>query len=328
MNSIHLSVACGPYDRMSGVADGRVRIEGVDPTYIAIKSGPEIFARMIKGHEFDVSEMSASTYLSARTGGNFPFVAIPVFPSKVFRHGYIFVNKNSGIERPADLIGRRVGMMGYRQTAAVWIRGMLQEEYRVDLRSIHWLEGGSDAPFSGGGKEVKLPQGIAIETIAEEVAMSDLLVAGEIDAMLGARYPAAFGKNRNIVRLFPNYRDVERDYFRRTGIFPIMHTLVIREELCEKHRWLASSLFKAFTEAKNLAYREMRFSGAMKYALPWLLNDLEEIDEFFGGDPFCYGLDENRASLSALARYLYDQGFVDRPIDIDAIFAPVAYNNA
>jgi len=323
MSNIPVSIACGPYDRMAAIADGRVKIEGVDATYIAIQSGPEIFRRMIKNQEFDISEMSASTYLSARTKGGFPFVAIPVFPSKVFRHGYVFINKRSGIEKPADLAGRRVGMMGYQQTAAVWIRGMLQEDYGVDLRSVQWLDGGSDAPFSGGGKDVEIPQGITIEVVPNNIAMSDLLAAGEIDAMLGARRPASFGKSPNVVRLFPNYRGVERDYYRRTGIFPIMHTLVIREELHAKHPWLASSLFKAFTQAKAAADRDMRFSGAVKYALPWLLDDIDEIDELFGGDPFCYGLEENRASLEALARYLRDQGFVGRTINIDNIFAPI-----
>lgn len=323
MPNLPLTIACGPYDRMDGIANGTVRVEGVDATYISIKSGPEIFSRMIKGREFDVSEMSASTYLSARTRGGFPFVGIPVFPSKVFRHGYIFINKNSGIQKPSDLVGRRVGMMGYRQTAAVWIRGLLKQDYGIDLRSIHWLEGGSDAPFSGGGKDVKIPEGITVEVIPDDVAMSDLLAKGEIDAMLGARHPAAFGRNPDVVRLFPNYREVERDYYRRTGIFPIMHTIVIREELYEQHRWLASSLFKAFTAAKELAYREMRFTGAMKYALPWLHNDLDEINEIFGGDPFAYGIEANRASLSALAEYLLDQGFVQKPINIDTVFAPV-----
>ena len=323
MPNLPLSIACGPYDRMAAIADGRVKIEGVDATYIAIQSGPEIFRRMIKNHEFDVSEMSASTYLSARSKGGFPFIAIPVFPSKVFRHSYVFINKTSGIEKPSDLAGRRVGMMGYQQTAAVWIRGMLQEDYGLDLRSVRWLDGGSDAPFSGGGKEVKIPHGINIEVIPDHIAMSELLATGEINAMLGARHPASFGKSPDIVRLFPNYREVERDYFRRTAIFPIMHTLVIREALHEEHSWLASSLFKAFTQAKAAADRDMRFSGAMKYALPWLHNDIDEIDALFGGDPFCYGLDENRTSLAALARYLHDQGFVDRTIDIDKIFAPI-----
>lgn len=156
MPDLPLSIACGPYDRMAAIADGRVKIEGVDAIYIAGQSGPEIFRRMIKNHEFDVSEMSASTYLSARTKGGFPFVAIPVFPSKLFRHSYVFINQKSGIEKPIDLAGRRVGMMGYQQTAAVWIRGMLQEDYGLDLRSVHWLDGGSDAPFSGGGKDVKI----------------------------------------------------------------------------------------------------------------------------------------------------------------------------
>jgi 4,5-dihydroxyphthalate decarboxylase len=321
--NLPLTIACGPYDRMNAIADGTVKIEGVDATYISIKSGPEIFSRMIKGREFDVSEMSASTYLSARTRGDFPFVGIPVFPSKVFRHGFIFINKNSGIQKPADLNGRRVGMMGYGQTAAVWIRGMLQDEYGIDLRSIHWFDGGSDAPFSGGGKDIKIPDGVVIKRVPDNVAMSDLLARGEIDALLGARHPASFKKSADVVRLFSNYRAVEADYFRRTGIFPTMHTVVIREEHHLKYRWLASSLFKAFTQAKNIADQDMRFSGAMRYALPWLHQDIDEIDEVFGGDPFCYGLDANRAALTTLARYLEEQGFVDRRIDIDAIFAPV-----
>jgi len=320
--NLPLTIACGPYDRMNGIADGRVQVEGIDPTYVSIKSGLEIFARMIKNKEFDVSEMSASTYMSARTRGGFPFIAIPVFPSKSFRHSFIFINKKSGIQKPADLAGRRVGMMGYGQTASVWIRGMLQDDFGLDLRQVRWLEGGSDAPYNAG-KNVTIPEGIKIEVIPDTMAMSDLLARGEIDAMFGARHPASFRKNPDVVRLFPNYREVERDYFRRTGIFPIMHTVVIREELYERHRWIAASLYKAFVEAKQLADRDMRFSGAMRYALPWLAQDIDEIDELFSGDPFCYGVEANRTSLSALARYLQDQGFIDRPIDVDALFAPI-----
>ncbi len=322
MPNLPLTIACGPYDRMGGIADGRVQVEGIEPIYVSIKSGPEIFARMIKNKEFDVSEMSASTYMSARTRGDFPFVAIPVFPSKSFRHSFIFINKKSGIRVPSDLMGRRVGMMGYGQTAAVWIRGMLEEDFGIDLRKVSWLEGGSDAPYVAG-KNITLPAGINIEVIPDTVAMSDLLSRGEIDAMFGARHPASFGKTPDVIRLFPNYREIEQDYFRRTGIFPIMHTIVIREELYERHRWIAASLYKAFEEAKRLADRDMRFSGAMRYALPWLAHDIDEIDDLFNGDPFCYGVGANRASLSALARYLRNQGFIDRPIDVDAIFAPV-----
>lgn len=322
MPNLPLTIACGPYDRMGGIADGRVQVEGIKPIYVSIKSGPEIFARMIKNKEFDVSEMSASTYMSARTRGDFPFVAIPVFPSKSFRHSFIFINKKSGIRVPSDLMGRRVGMMGYGQTAAVWIRGMLEEDFGIDLRKVSWLEGGSDAPYVAG-KNITLPAGINIEVIPDTVAMSDLLSRGEIDAMFGARHPASFGKTPDVIRLFPNYREIEQDYFRRTGIFPIMHTIVIREELYERHRWIAASLYKAFEEAKRLADRDMRFSGAMRYALPWLAHDIDEIDDLFNGDPFCYGVGANRASLSALARYLRNQGFIDRPIDVDAIFAPV-----
>jgi 4,5-dihydroxyphthalate decarboxylase len=327
MHRLPLTIACGPYDRMDAIANGRVQIEGIEPFYVSIKSGPEIFARMIKNKEFDVSEMSASTYLAARARGGFPFIAIPVFPSKAFRHSFVFVNRKAGIQKPTDLIGRRVGMMGYGQTAAVWIRGMLQDDFGIDLRKIHWLDGGRDVPFVAE-KNVKIPAGIKIEMINSRMSMSELLASGEIDAMLGARHPTTFGKSPDVVRLFPNYREVECDYFRRTSIFPIMHTVVIREEIYERHRWIAASLYKGFVEAKCVADQDMRFSGALRYALPWLSYDIDEIDGLFDGDPFSYGVAKNQASLAALARYLHEQGFIDRPIDAQAMFAPIEAHHA
>ena len=320
MANVPLTIACGPYDRMDGIRSGEVQIEGINPTYVAIQSPVEIFARMIRQNAFDVSEMSLTTFMSARSRNEFPFVGIPVFPSRVFRHGFIFVNTRSGIKEPRDLQGRRIGVQGYMQTAAVWIRGILGDEYGVDLAAVRWVDGG------GSQIEKSIP-GVQIERAAGMPALSEMLAQGKIDAFMGANAPASFGKSPEVARLFPGYREVERDYFARTGIFPIMHTMVIREGLHQERPWIAESLFKAFTESKRLALRSMRFSGAMRYMLPWLYDDLDEIDRLFGRDPFPYGLEPNRNNLETIARYLLEQGFVERKIDIDGIFAPIVWKH-
>ena len=325
MANVPLTIACGPYDRMEGIRSGEVQIEGIDPTYVAIQFPPAIFTRMIKQNAFDVAEMSATTYLSLRPGGRFPFVAIPVFPSRVFRHGFIYINTRAGIKSPKDLEGKRIGSFGYGQTAAVWIRGILKDEYGVDLSAVRWFEIGEDpvkkAPDHGKVPERRVP--VTIEWVGQPASMSDLLAQGKIDALIGAQAPAALGRNPEVARLFPDYRDVERDYYRRTKIFPIMHIMVIRESLHQEKPWIAESLFKAFNASKQLAIRNMRFSGAMRYMLPWLYDDLDEIDRTFGRDPWEYGLAPNRANLEALSRYLHEQGFVDHAIDIDKLFVPM-----
>jgi len=324
MANISLTIACGPYDRMEGIRTGAVQVEGIDVTYLAISSPPEIFARMMKSAEFDVSEMSLSSYLSNRVRDKFPFVALPVFPSRVFRHGNIFVNRHAGIVTPQDLKGRRVGTFGYRQTASVWIRGILQDEYGVDPTSLVWVEGGLDTPWQGDSckDEHPIPR-VKFERAAEGANLSKMLASGEIDALVGARIPPSLDESANVIRLFPDYRRVEREYFERTGHFPIMHTLVVREELYRAKPWIGSSLYKGLQASKELALREMRFSGAMRYMVPWLYHDIEEIDAIFGRDPMPYGLEANRKTLETFAQYLHVQGLVDRPIDVSALFIPV-----
>jgi 4,5-dihydroxyphthalate decarboxylase len=324
MPNLSLTIACGPYDRMEGIRTGAVQIEGIDATYLAIQAPPEIFARMIKTQAFDVSEMSLSSYVSLRTRGEFPFVALPVFPSRVFRHGNIFINRDAGIARPQDLQGKRVGTFGYRQTASVWIRGILSDEYGVEPGSMHWVEGGLDTPWQAdSGRDANPLPGIRYEPAPEQTTLSDMLARGEIDALIGARIPPSLGRSPDVARLFPNYREVERDYFKRTGIFPIMHTLVMREELYRSKPWVGVSLYKALVSSKDLALREMRFSGAMRYMLPWLYDEIEEIDALFGGDPMPYGLEPNRKTLETFARYLVAQGFVQPPVKIDELFVPI-----
>ena len=324
MADLNLTIACGPYDRMEAIHRGEIKPEGINATYVPILSPPEIFARMVKGGAFDVAEMSLSHYFTMKTRDKFPFIALPVFPSRVFRHGFIFINRKSGIAAPKDLEGKRIGVAEYRQTAAVWIRGILTEQYGVDLGGAQWVEGGVNAPRREDGDMDLRPLGaLNIEPIGEGGALSDLLASGDIDALIGARRPVALDQSSDVIRLFPNYREVERDYFRETGMFPIMHTLVMPEKLFQDRPWVAESLYKAFVASKNLALERMRFSGAMRYMTPWLFDDLDEIDALFGGDPFPYGFEANRPTLEAFARYLLDQHFIDAPIELEGLFTPI-----
>lgn len=324
MTRLALSLACGPYDRTEALRLGVVQVEGVDLTYVPIQSPPEIFARMVKANGFDAAEMSTAHYLTLKARGSFPFVAIPVFPSRLFRHGFIFVNRRSGIRAPKDLEGRRIGVQEYRQTAAVWIRGILADEYGVSFGAVRWVEGGVDAPRrADDDMDLRPLAPVALTRAGESETLNGLLVEGRIDALIGARRPSALGVVADVVRLFEDYRAVEREYFIRTGIYPIMHTIVVREDLLARHPWVAESLFKAFVAAKAWALREMRFSGAQRFMLPWLFHEIDEIDRLFHGDPWPYGIEPNRKTLETLMRYLADQRFVDKPVAIDRLFAPI-----
>lgn len=322
MADIKLTIACGPYDRTEALKTGEVKPEGIDLTYIPIQSPPEIFSRMIDFKSFDGSEMSLSQYLQMRANGNDEFTALPIFPSRVFRHSFIFVRNN--INSPKDLEGKTVGVPEYWQTAAVWIRGILQHEYDVDLSKLRWIEGGVDVPLSL--EEINLRKsmpGYRPEMLPLGKCLSDELRQGEIDGCIGARKPSCVDGSNEVRRLFPNYREVEKQYFQKTNIFPIMHTFVIRTDLYKKNPWIAESLYKAFRESKRQSLEKMHFTGTIKYTLPWLFHDLEEVDEIFEGDPWPYGLSKNRHVLDAFATYLYEQHFIKEPIDAAALFAPI-----
>ena len=322
MATLRLSLACGPYDRTEALRDGLVRPEGIDLIYVPIQSPPEIFARMVTNEPFDASEMSCALYLIRKAQGNFPFVGLPVFPSRMFRHGYIFVNASSGIRTPADLKDKRVGVPEYSQTAAVWICGLLQDEYGVAPETIRWYAGGVSAPGRPDAL-VNLPDApVSIERVRDRT-LNDMLVDGKIDALIGARKPSAFGRDPRVQRLFPDYRELEREYYRKTGIFPIMHMVVIRERVYREDPWVAESLYKAFVQAKEWCLAQMRFSSSLRYTLPWLHADLEEMAEVFGPDPWPYGIEPNRKTLSALIRYLVEQRLAPRPVSLEEAFAPL-----
>jgi 4,5-dihydroxyphthalate decarboxylase len=309
---------------MEALALGIIQPEGIDLRYIGIQSPPEIFARMIKTRSFDVAEMSLAHYFISRLRGDFPYVAIPIFPSRVFRHGYIFVNKNAGITTAKDLEGKRIGVQEYRQTAGVWVRGILQHEFGVDLDTVKWVEGGVNEPRApDDDMDLRPVRELNLEIIPGDRTLNDMLEAGEIDAYYGARRPGALDSGENVVRLFPNYRELEKAYYRKTGFHPIMHTAVIREELHQEHPWVAESLYKACEASKAWAVKQMKFSGAQRLMLPWLFDEIAEMEDLMGDQAWAYGVEANRSILEAFMQYLVDQAFLEAPSPIDDLFTPI-----
>jgi len=325
MAPLSLTYASCRYDRIEPLRAGEVPVEGIDLNVIVFPSGRQIFDRMVGRQEFDTSELSASEFISWMGHGNSPFVAIPVFPSRVFRHGYIFVNKHAGIRSPKDLEGRRVGLPLYTQTASIWLRGHLQHQFGVDLDTVRWVQGAVETGGGHGNPHVlPLLKPVAIEQNASGRPLGELLAAGEIDAYLGSRKPPSFGTHPDVVRLLPNYHALERELFERERIFPIMHLVAIRRALYEREPWIANSLYAAFVEAKRIARARLRYAGSLAAMLPWLQDEIEEIDEVFpGGDPFPYGVEPNRPTLEALVRYMVEQHFIPEAIPVEKLFVPL-----
>ncbi|OKL58796.1 hypothetical protein UA08_05861 [Talaromyces atroroseus] len=322
-----LTFACGPYDRMESLAKGDVRPAGIDLNYISIDHPRDTFDRMIGGMEFDVSEMSSSEYICRYASGDRDLVAIPVFPLRSFRHNFIAVNTDI-IKKPSDLNGKRIGVQLYTMTAAVWIRGILANA-GVDLSTITWIEGAIEKPGPHGEANPK-PLLRPIKRIPNEnpsKSLSQLLEDGEIAATIGAQLPPCLGKARNVHRLFPNVRQTEKEYYRETGIFPIMHVVVLKKELVDKYPFISTSLFNAMNDSKDIAMRRLRFSGGSRYMLPFMQSNIQEIDELFGGDPWPYGLEANRKTLEALVSFLYDQAMIPRKVPLEELFAHTCGHN-
>jgi 4,5-dihydroxyphthalate decarboxylase len=310
---------------MEAIREGAIAIEGVELNCITLKSGREVFDRMVGGREFDVAELSASEFISLMGRGDCPFVALPVFPSRVFRHGYVFVNTRAGIRTPKDLEGKRVGLPLYTQTAAIWARGHLAHQFGVDLDTIRWVQGAVEKSGTHGKPHAPaLLRPVALEQNATGEPLGALLARGAIDALIGSRKPDELGRHPDVGRLFPDYRRLERELYQASKIFPIMHLIAMRRELYERERWIASSLYNAFVEAKRRARVRMRYAGSLSTMLPWLVDDVEEIDRIFGGDAFPYGIEANRPTLEALMQYMGEQHFIARPLPLDELFVPIA----
>jgi 4,5-dihydroxyphthalate decarboxylase len=322
MSKLRLSLACWNYDRTRGLLEDRIPVDGIDLTYINIPV-EETFFRMIRHREFDLAEMSLSSYTLSMFREPRPFVAIPVFPSRSFRHSCIYVNSKSGIREPKDLIGKRVGNPEYQLTACVWIRGILSDDYQVPVSSVTYFRGGEEQPGRTEKQTVSLPPEIRLENIAENKTLNQMLVDGEIDAIYSPRAPSAFMQgNPAVRRLFEDYETVEREYYQRTRIFPIMHTIVIRREVYEQHRWIAQSLYKAFVQAQREVYEDLFEPAALKTMLPWQIRHAEQTRELMGRDFWPYGFDPNVRGLSTFLRYSFEQGLSKRLLAPQELFVP------
>lgn len=326
MSDIKLKLACADYDRTRPLKSGAVKPKGIELDIVNLEVH-EIFWRMLRNMEFDVSEMSTSNYLTEKSTENPRFIAIPVFLSKVYRHGYIFINKKAGIKSPQDLKGKRVGIPEYSMTATVWIRGILQHEYGVAPSDVEWYMGGQEGGHRQGRIKHGISEDVRIHTVPEDKPLNDMLVSGEIDAMVHADVlPSIWENNPNVARLFPNYREVEQDYYRRTKIFPIMHSVVIKREIYEANPWIAESMYDAFVESKNICQKAIEANtGALIYTLPWTVAEYESTISVMGYDYWSYGAEVNRPTLEALTQYAYEQGLASRKFALEELFAPNTY---
>ena len=320
MSRLPIMIATWDYDRVRALTDGRVQVEGCDVNYLTMPV-EECFERAYFHGEFDVAEIGFSPYLIALSRGMSPYVAIPVFLSRMFRHSAVYIRTDRGIEGPADLRGKRIGMPEYQMSAVMWFRGYLQDEHNIAAKDINWVQAGLENPGRRDKFPLNLPSGFPLVSLSEET-LTDMLVDGRLDAVMSARRPPCFVDGHpNVRRLFPDYRTAEHDYYRRTGIFPIMHALGIKRELLERHRWLAASIYKAFLQAKRLADAEFTETAALKIGLPWITAEYEETTRVMGTDFWSYGVAENPRTLSTMARYSHEQGLAVRLLTVEEMFA-------
>jgi 4,5-dihydroxyphthalate decarboxylase len=321
MAKVPLTLAIGEYDHVRDLFDGRVQVGGVDLTVLRLPV-EEMFYRFLMHGEFDVSEVSFAKIVALAAQDDSRFVPLPVFPSRVFRHSSIYVRSDGGISGPEQLAGKRVGVPEWAQTAAIYSRGLLAHEYGVELASIHWHQAGVNEPGRREKVALELPIGIRLTVVAGR-SLSDMLVAGDLDAVLSARPPApVVAGDPRVRRLFPDSREVELAYARKTGIFPIMHVVALRREIYERDRWLAMNLFKAFDEARMRSLDRAADITASFFPLPWIPDELRRARELFGADPWPYGIEANRTTIDAFLRYAFEQGVCRCPVTAEALFPP------
>lgn len=323
-NKLRISLACGAYDRTQALFDGRAPIEGCEVSAVPIEP-EEAFHRAFRYQEFDVTEISMSSHMMTTARGDNAYVAVPAFISRVFRQSGIYVRTDRGIKTPQDLRGKVIGVPEYQITANVWIRGILEDEYGVKPSDIKWRRGGVEEPGRGERAPIDLGREIDLQQIPDDKTLSGMLEAGEIDGYIGARAPSCFLRGApNVGRLFGDYIEAEKDYYRRTGIFPIMHMVGIRKSLVEEHPWLPVSVYKAFLKAKALAVKELNEICHLAVTLPWMVHHYNEARALMGEDYWPYGLEANRHTIETFARYHYDQGLSKRKVKPEELFAASA----
>jgi 4,5-dihydroxyphthalate decarboxylase len=322
MVEVPITIACGNYDRTRALRDGRVKVEGCAVTYLPLYP-EEIFFRAFRYQEFDVSELSFSSYIRTVAAGTSAYIGIPAFVSRLFRHSGMYVRANTGIHAPADLRGKRIGVPEYQITAVVWMRGIMQHEYGVLPTEIHWRSGGQEEPGRAERTPLKPIPGLDLKPIGKDQALVGMLHDGELDALFTARAPSSFLRGEaHIKRLFPNTREAEQAYYKKTGMFPLMHLVGIRKTLVEKYPWLPSSVYKAFCEAKALAMVDLTDVNALMVTLPWLIPETEATIALMGKDFWAYGIGENMREIMALTQYAYEQGLIDRKLTVEELFHP------
>jgi len=324
MAKLNLSVAIGEYDRTRALIDGSVAIDGVDPVYMPLVP-EEIFFRAFRAAEFDICELSLSSYAIKTAQGDCPYIAVPAFVSRAFRHNAVYV-RTDRIKKPADLKGKKVGVPEYQLTANVWARAFLDDDYGVKPADIHWIRGGIAQPGRPEKLTVKLPAGVRLDNAPEGATISALLEAGEIDGFIAPRPPSLIEKRHpHIGWLFPDPVAAAKDYFKRTGLFPIMHILGIRRALAEQHPWLPGAVLKAFEQAKRLAVEELADTTVAKVTLPFVEEMLRDARAFMGEDFWSYGVAPNRKVLDYFLGQHHAQGLSARRLSVDELFHPATY---
>ena len=321
MPDVPITVASGDYDRTRALRDGMVPIAGCAVTYSNVEANA-LFIRNLKNQEFDVSEMSFSTYITLKARNTHHYTAIPVFLSRAFRHSAIFV-RTDRIASPADLKGKRIGTPEYLTTMLVWMRGVLSDEYGIAPSDLHWRLGGMEQPSAKAAPPDPVA-GVEIENIPAGKTLAGMLADGELDALFTARPPSCFLKGApNVGRLFADTRAAEQAYYKKTGIYPLMHAVGIRNSLVAQHPWMARAVFDAFAKAKEIAVADLQKLAAFAVTLPWVEAEYRATQAVLGRDIWPYGLEANRKAIETLCRYLHEQGFTPRRMAADELFAPL-----
>lgn len=318
-----LSLATWDHDRVMALHEGRVTVPGVTLNS-AIAPTQTLFPLAVQEARYDVTEMSISSYILQVSRGEGAYVAIPAFVSRAFRHAGFFARTGSGIETPADFKGRRIGVPEYQMTAALWMRGVLADDFGVGVRDVHWRTGALDEGVRRERLALDLPEGMVVEPIAEGETLQELLLSGEIDGLLAPKPPQAFvAGDARLYRLFPDFEAAEQDYHRRTGFFPIMHLIGVRRTLAEEHPWLPKALYDGFVAARDAAMARLRavwLGNSNRLSLPWLGAMMERTIATMGENYWRYGVSENRAELEAVCRYSADQVLAARRVGVEELF--------
>jgi 4,5-dihydroxyphthalate decarboxylase len=320
---LKLTLACWDYDRTRPLIDGRVKPAGIDLDILILRPR-QSFQRMLDRQEFQLSELSLASYTTLKARGNCPFVAVPVALSKIFRHSCIYLRTDAGIHTPQDLRGKRVGTSQWSSTGLCFMRGMLQHDFGIKAEDVHWFMGGLNSFVEPPLIALDLPKAIKLDFLNAGQTLEGMFEAGELDALMSLYIPKLFleGSPR-IARLFPNYKEIETDYYRRTKILPIMHTVVVRADVHREHPWVANSIYRAFCEAKAIAVDGLYDTDALRLALPWLIDHVEEAWRVFGKDFWAYGLEANRPTWAAIGQFVHEQGLAPRVVVPEELF-PVA----